>query len=55
MQLRQDKMELNVIDETENSLFNRKEIIASVKSESSPKRREVIEEVNKCLNEEDES
>lgn len=40
-------MEISIINETENSLFNRKEITASVKSESSPKREDVIEELAK--------
>ena len=42
MQSRQDKMEVDIINEAENSLFNRKEITASVKSESSPKREDVM-------------
>jgi len=45
LQSRQGKMELNIIDETENSLFNRKEITASIKTDSSPQRYDVMQKL----------
>ena len=40
-------MELKIIKEEQNPLFNRKEIIASLSSDSSPKKQEVVDYLSK--------
>ncbi|HKL24208.1 MAG TPA: hypothetical protein VJ912_02650 [Candidatus Nanoarchaeia archaeon] len=40
-------MDIKILNENENPLFNRKEIKGKIKTESSPKREEVIEALSK--------
>jgi len=47
LQSKQDKMDIKILNENENPLFNRKEIKGKIKTESSPKREEVIEALSK--------